>query len=97
MGCDSITRKCQNELNYGHPAGVTENCLLWGENLHTLVTISVKSKGFCVSNKGESQGRETIGENCLFYLFLFVCFSPHRKGKTEFLIENKFFIKTHRS
>lgn len=68
-----------------------------GETSTHLVTRCVRSEGFCVSSKGDSQGRETIGENCLFYLFLSVCFSLHRKGKTEFLIENKFFIKTHKS
>ena len=61
-----------------------------GETSTHLVTRSVRSEGFCVSSKGDSQGRETIGENCLFYLFLFVCFSLHRKDRTEFLIENKF-------
>lgn len=56
------------ELNYGHPAGVAENCLLVGFTSTYAVTRRVTSEVFCVSSKGDSQERSTEGSK----LFLFI-------------------------
>ena len=63
----------------GHPADVTENCLVWGKNPTHLVSEVLRV--FSVSSKGDTLERETQkevenlvfpymgGEKWLFFLF----------------------------
>ena len=57
VGTDSLSRYVVSEVSsvVAHPAGVAENCLVWGTPdtpLH-LVTRSVSSEVFLVSSTGE--------------------------------------------